>query len=207
MTPRNSAILALIGVFAAAAAPATVLAQAAAAAAPPISQGPAIPGLCVISPAQAVQDSTVGHYVSTRMEQIVAQVRAELSPEETAIDTEGKALQAQRTTLAQATLQTRAEALQTRYNALQQKAELRQKEVQATNQKAVNRIAQELEPIARQLYQQKRCSVLLDKNAVMISNPDMDLTAQAVTMLNAKIQQFAFDRENLQAQAAAPARR
>ncbi len=173
---------------------------------PPISQGPAIPGVCVISVTQAIQDSTVGRYVSQRMQQIVAQVKAELTPEQTAIDTEGRTLQAQRATLAQAVLQSRAEALQTRYNALQQKAELRQREVSATNQKAVNRIAQELDPIARDLYQQKRCSVLLDKNAVLMSNTDMDITAQAVTMLNSKIQQFAFDRENLQTEAA-PARR
>jgi Skp family chaperone for outer membrane proteins len=203
MNSANIATMAAAGMLALAAAPAA-LAQTAPA--PPVSQGPAIPGLCVISVTQAIQDSTVGRYVSQRMQQIVAQVKAELSPEQTAIDTEGRALQAQRTTLAQATLQSRAEALQGRINAFNQLADLRQREVQATNQKAVNRIAQELDPIARDLYQQRRCSVLVDKNSVLLSNPDMDITAQAVTMLNGKIQQFAFDRENLQTQAA-PVRR
>src|ERR1700722_1515231 len=122
------------------------------AAAAPVAQGPAIPGVCILSVNQAITTSTVGRYVSDRMNQIVAQVKAELTPEDTAIATDGRALEAQRTTLAAATFQTRAQDLQNRVNALRQKADLRQREVQATEQKSLNRIAQELDPIARQLY-------------------------------------------------------
>jgi outer membrane protein len=63
----------------------------------------------------------------------------------------------------------------------------------------LNRIAQELDPIAQQLYQAHRCSLLLDKGSVLFSNPDMDLTASAVQALNGRIQQFPFDREHLDA--------
>lgn len=179
---------------------AAVLSAASAASAqtaPAVVQGPAIPGVCILSVNQAIATSTVGKYVSERMNQIVAQVKAELTPEDTAIATEGRALQAQRASLAAATFQSRAQALQTRVNALREKADLRQREVQATEQKSLNRIAQELDPIARQLYQEHRCSVLLNKDAVMIANPEMDLTTQAVAGLNGRIQQFAFDREHL----------
>ena len=186
----SSAISALLASSAAAA-------TAPAAAAPPVAQGPAIPGVCILSINQAITTSTVGRYVSDRMNQIVAQVKAELTPEDTAIATEGRALEAQRTTLAAATFQTRAQELQNRVNALRQKADLRQREVQATEQKSLNRIAQELDPIARQLYAQHRCSMLVNKEAVMIANPEMDITTQAVVGLNARIQQFAFDREHL----------
>jgi Skp family chaperone for outer membrane proteins len=166
-------------------------------AAAPVAQGPAIPGVCILSVNQAITTSTVGRYVSDRMNQIVAQVKAELTPEDTAIATDGRALEAQRTTLAAAAFQTRAQELQNRVNALRQKADLRQREVQATEQKSLNRIAQELDPIARQLYAQHRCSMLVNKEAVMIANPEMDITTQAVAGLNARIQQFAFDREHL----------
>ena len=183
------------------------VAQAAApAAAPAVAPGPPIPGMCVISINQAISTSTVGKYVSGRMNQIVAQVKAELGPENTAIETDGRALEAARTTLDAAAFSTRAQALQTRISGLRQKADLRQREVQATEQKSLNRIAQELDPIARQLYQQRRCSVLIDKGSVLMANPDMDLTAQAVTALNARIQQFAFDREHLDTAPATPAR-
>ena len=164
---------------------------------PPIAQGPAIPGVCVLSVQQAIATSTVGHFVSERMNQIVAQVKAELQPEGTAIATDGRALEAKRSTLSAASFNSQAQALQARENAFREKADLRQREVQATEQKALNRIAQELDPIARQLYQEHHCSILLNKDAVMISNPEMDLTSQSVTGLNGKIQSFAFDREHL----------
>ena len=201
-----ASVFAAVAMAPAAFAQAKAPARAAPAAAPAIADGPAIPGLCVISIDSAISSSTVGRYVSERMNQIVAQVKAELGPENTAIETEGRALDAARPTLAAATFQSRAQALQARISNLRQKADLRQREVQATEQKSVNRIAQELDPIARQLYQQHRCSALLDKRSVMMNNPDMDLTNQAVAGLNAKIQQFAFDRENLATAAVAPAR-
>jgi len=163
----------------------------------PLAQGPVIPGLCILSVNQAISTSTVGGYVRTRLDQIVTQVKAELSPEDSAINTDAKALEAQRATLDAATFQSRGAALTTRINALRQKADLRQREVKATEDKALNRIAQELEPIAQQLYQAHHCSALIDKGSVMMANPDMDLTTAAVTALNARIQQFAFDREHL----------
>ena len=180
---------------------------AAPAAPPPLSQGAPIAGLCLLSVQEAISGSTVGKYASTRMQQIVAQVKAELAPEDTGIGTDSKALETARATLDQATFQSRAQALQARVEALRQKADLRQRELQATERKSFNRIAQELDPIARQLYQQHRCSVLLDKGSTMMTNPEMDITPQAVTALNAKITQFPFDREHLDTgAAAAPAR-
>ena len=181
------------------AAPARVAAPAGA----PISQGPAIPGLCILSVNQAISTSTVGQYVRTRLDQIVAQVKAELSPEDTTINNDVRTLESSRATLDAATYQTRGAALSTRINTLRQKADLRQREVKATEDKALNRIAQELEPIAQQLYQQKRCSALLDKGSVMIANNDMDLTSAAVVALDAKIQQFAIERERINPAAAA----
>lgn len=201
-------ILAILtaGVFSFTASAALCATPVASTPAPAVAQGPAIPGVCLLSVNQAIAQSTVGGYVRTRLDQIVTQVRAELSPEETAINTEGKTLDASKATLDQATLQSRAQALQGRYAAFQQKADLRQREVKATQDKALNRIAQELEPIAQQLYQAHRCSVLIDKSSVMLANPDMDLTPAAITALNGKLQQFPFDREHLDTGAAPAAR-
>jgi outer membrane protein len=180
--------------------------KAPAAAPAPLVQGPPIAGLCVLSVQESIATSTVGQYVNTRMQQIVAQVKAELAPEDTAIGTDSKALETARPTLDQAAFQSRAQALQGRVDALRQKADLRQREIQATERKSFNRIAQELDPIARQLYQAHHCSILVDKGSTMMTNPEMDLTGQAVTALNAKITQFQFDREHLDTAAAAPAR-
>jgi outer membrane protein len=169
--------------FAQAAAPAAP----AAAAAPAVTHGPPIAGVCVVSIENAIG----------------AQVNAELNAEKTAIDTDAKALDAKRATLDQNSLEQQAAALQVRANALQRKAQLRDREVSATEQKAIGRIGQEMEPMIRTAYQQKNCSILLQRTAVVIANPAMDITPQVVTGLNTKITQFAFDRERLDQNASA----
>ncbi|PZQ57256.1 MAG: outer membrane chaperone Skp [Phenylobacterium zucineum] len=181
---------------------------AAAPAAPQVTHGAPINGLCVVSIENAIGASNVGKYVNTRLQQLVAQVNAELNAERTTLDNDAKALEGQRATLDQNTLEQRAAALQVRANALQRKAQLRDREIQATEQKAFNRVGTEMEPLIRQAYQAKQCSMLINRTAIILGNPASDITQQVVTALNGKISQFTFDRERLdqpQPAAAAPA--
>jgi len=184
----------------------SAFAQAAPAAAP-VPSGPPIAGVCVVDLDGVVATSTVGKYAQTRLQQIQAQINAELNGENTAINNDAKALDAQRASLDQGTLEQRGAAIQVRANALNRKIQLREREFQVTEQKAVGRVLQEAEQPVRQAYQGKGCSVLLQKNAVLggFYNPAMDITAQVVAGLNAKIQQFAFDRERLDQPAPAAA--
>ena len=182
--------------FAQAAAPA-------APAAPAVTHGPALPGVCTVSVEGAIATSTVGKYVQTRLQQIATQVEAELKAEQTAIQNEAKTLEGQRATLDQNTFETRAAALQVKANAYQRKEQQRSRELQATQQKALGRVYQELTPIVSQVYQQNKCSLLINRESVVLSNPSMDISQPVVTALNAKITQFTFDRERLD-QAAAP---
>jgi len=209
MTFKTFALAACAGAFAlsgatAAFAQAPAAPAAAAPAAPQITHGPPIAGMCVVSPEGVIGSSTVGKYVQTRLQQLVAQVNAELNAEKTSLDNDAKALDAQKATLAQDVLEQRAAALQVRANALQRKAQLRDREMQATQEKAVNRVEDEMEPFIRQAYQAKGCSILLNRQVVVLANPATDITPQVVTGLNGKLTQFAFDRERLD-QAAAPA--
>ena len=183
--------------FAQAAAPA-------APAAPAVTHGPALPGVCTVSVEGAIATSTVGKYVQTRLQQIATQVEAELKAEQTAIQNEAKTLEGQRATLDQNTFETRAAALQVKANAYQRDEQQRSRELQATQQKALGRVYQELTPIVSQVYQQRQCSLLINRESVVLSNPSMDISQAVVTGLNAKITQFTFDRERLD-QAAAPA--
>jgi outer membrane protein len=172
---------------------------------PTIAQGPVIPGVCILAVDRAIAQSTVGQYVRTRLQQLAQVVSAELQPEDASLSTDAKAFQAKEATLDATSRQTQGQALQARATAFQQKYELRQREMQATQEKAINRVAQELDPIAQQIYQQRRCSMLINRQGILLANPDMDITQLAITALNAKIQQFSFDREHLDT-APAPAR-
>ncbi len=181
----------------------TAFAQTGGAPQTPITHGAALTGVCIFSSSRAVATSAVGKHVGTRMQQIVTQVNSELTTEKTSIDTEAKAIETGRATLDQNTLEQRAAALQVRFNAWQRKAQLRQREVEATEQKAFLRVAQEMDPVVKQVYQQRACSMLLERESVMLANPAMDITDAVVAGVNVKIQQFAFDRERLDQQPAA----
>ena len=175
-------------------------------AAPPVNHGPPLPGVCILSLAGAIGASTVGKYVQTRLQQISQQVQTELTAEQTALQNEAKALDAQKASLDQGSFDQKNASLQVRANALQRKAQIRERELQATQQKALGRVGQELEPVIRASYQQARCSLLIQRDAVVLANPAMDITPSVITGLNAKITQFSFDRERLdQAATAAPA--
>lgn len=168
-----------------------------------VTHGAPITGVCFLSTQEALSTSTVGKHVNTRMQQLIAQVNAELQPEQTVIENEGKAIEAGRATWDQATLQKRAGDWQTRFQTFQRTANQRQRELEATQQKAIARVLQEMDPVAKQVYQTRRCGIMLDRESVMLGNPAMDVTAQVIAGLNARIQTFAFERERLDAQAAA----
>jgi len=182
-----------------AAAPAT---PAAAAPPPALVLTNTTPGVCILSREGIIGASKVGKYVQTRLGQLENQVKAELTGEQSSIQTAAKDLEAKKTTLG-AGYQTQLQALQQRADALQQKAQLRDQELQATDQKAVARILQEATPFVETEAKSKNCSVVLDATAVMAVNNSMNLTPAVVASLDGKIQQFDFDREHLDQQQAA----
>jgi outer membrane protein len=204
MTVRS---LLLAGLAAATLVPAAAGAQPAGAPPAPIRQGPPITGYCVFSINQVLGGSKVGQAVVARLKVLGSQVSAELQPEADSIRTDERALEAQQASLDAATLQAKRANLELRATNFEKREQQRQQEMQATQQKQFAVVLKELDPVIRDLYQQHGCSVLIDgdQGGVRLVNPAMDLSPQAVTGLDAKIQTLTFDREHLDQPGAAPA--
>ena len=198
----GAAGLALLGSASLALAQAKPAAAPAAAPASPITVN--VPGVCILSREGLVGGATVGKYVQTRLGQLSSQANAELTAEQTALQNDAKALDAKKATLAAAAYQQQGAALQQRAEVLQQKAQLRDRELQATEQKAVQRVLQEASPLVADQVKAKGCGIVVDANSVLVANPTMDLTPGVVTALNGKFTQFEFDRERLDGPGAAP---
>jgi Skp family chaperone for outer membrane proteins len=171
-------------------------------ASPPVKHGPPIPGVCIYSEGGIVEGSKVGQSVIARLRVLKQQVDAELQPEADAINGEAKSLDGQRATMNQATFQSKQANLQLRAANLEKRAQLRSRELQATQAKQFQVIGAALDPILRQLYEQKQCAVMFDRDGggVRAANPAMDLTGQAVAALDQKLQALTFDREHLDSQ-------
>ena len=173
---------------------------AAAPALPPLTHGPAIPGVCVYSNDIAVENSTVGKAFAERMQQLRAQATAELSGEATSLQTDEKALAAKRASMSPDQFNQAAQPLAQRDSALNQKAETRNRELQATYAKQMRRIGDVVQPLVITSYEAHHCSVLLNGQAVMTVNPAMDLSQEVSTALNSKMTTITFDREIAPAQ-------
>jgi outer membrane protein len=171
-------------------------APAAATATPP-PQGPAIAGVCVLSKEGAVYSSAVGKAMLARLDQLTSQVDAEVKGQQAAIQTDAKALDGQRATLPPDQFQQKAQAIQQRANELQRTAQLRNAEMQQTQRKALQTFGGYMDPVLRQIFTQRNCSIMIDGNSLVYPAPAMDVTGQVIQGLNAKIQSFPFDREHI----------
>ncbi len=148
----------------------------------------------MMSQSAVLLNAKVALAANVRLKQLQQQVQAELVPEQTAINNDARTLEGQRSA---PDFATRQAALQARANALQQKAQLRERELQATRQKALNRISTEAQPVIAQALRAHDCSLLIDRNSVMLGNMSNDITAEVARGLDAKISTITFERERL----------
>jgi outer membrane protein len=164
---------------------------------PPLTQGPPIAGLCVYNRDGAIAASTGGKAMIQRMQQLRAQAAAEIQGEQQSIKTEADALIAKKASLTQEQFAQQAGPIQQRQEATQRKAEIRQRELEATGEKALQRFDAAVMPILRNLYESHHCAILLRGDTVMAANPAMDLTDPAVQQLNVSLPSMSFERETL----------
>lgn len=178
----------------AAAKPAAAAPAAAAPAGPAITHGPPLTGVCVLSRQGAVASSAAGKAASTRLEQLAAQVRAEVAPQETTLQNDAKAFQTAAPGLSADARQKQGQALQTRAQTLQQLERTRGAQLDVTRNKALQQISIRMGPIAQTVYQSRNCSILLNgDDSVFAVNPAMDLTSAVVAQLNAQLPTLSFD--------------
>jgi outer membrane protein len=175
--------------------------SAAAQAQAPANPGPVIPGVCVFHNDRLLGTSTAGQSVQTGMQRLITEVQGELQPYAAAIQTEAQQLQQGGATADPQG--TRRQALQQRAQEAQQLEQTRQQELQYTQQMQVRAIAQAADPILVAVYQERGCGLLLDRSAVYISNPAMDITDVVIQRLNTALPSLSFNRMPVPVQAPA----
>lgn len=169
------------------------LAASGAAAQQSINHGPAITGVCVYNPEIAMGMSTAGQGLATRLRALTEEVRGELAPNQTWLQTEGQALQ--QGGQAADPDGSRARAWQQRARETQQLEQTRGAELEYTRRVQTGALVEALRPITIALYQEKGCGLLLDGSGVLAVNPAMDLTEEATRRLNSQLPQLpAFNR-------------
>jgi outer membrane protein len=171
---------------------------AAAQAQAPTNPGPVLPGVCVFHNDRLLAQSMAGQSVQAGMQRLITEVQGELAPYGAALQTEAQALQ--QGGQAADPDGTRMRAWQARAQEAQQLEQRRQAELQYTQQMQIRTIAQSADPILVAVYQERGCGLLLDRSAVYISNPAMDVTDLVIQRLNTSLPSISFNRLEVPAQ-------
>jgi Skp family chaperone for outer membrane proteins len=162
--------------------------------------GPVVKGVCLLSEEAVLANAKVAQSVNARLNQLKAQAQAEVDAGRGPVDADLKTLQADaaRTPAPPAAdIQKRREAIQARYQTLQDLADQRNREIEATRTKVLNRISADMQPVLAAVYRAHDCGLLFNRNAVLAGNMGGDLTGEVIRGLDAKVATMTFDREVL----------
>jgi Skp family chaperone for outer membrane proteins len=166
-----------------------------AAAVPPITGGPVVPGVCLLSQRDLLARSRVGVAVNQRLRALAQQAQDQLDAERASIDTDARALAAQKASLSAADFQARQQALQQRAQAYQAHVQDRSRQVQATGLKVVSQISAAAQPIVADAYRSHNCGLLISRDTLMGGNLTNDLTPAVLSGLDARLPTLTFDLE------------
>ena len=164
------------------------------------NHGPQIPGVCVYHNARLFAQSSVGQAVETRMQQLAQEVQTELQPYATSLQTEAQQLQSSGSTLQPEELNRRRQALQQRAQEAQQLEGTRENELRYTLAMQRQAITEAVSPILVQVYQERGCGLLLDRESVFMMNPAHDVTDLVIQRLNTALPTLSFNRMAVPAQ-------
>ena len=160
----------------------------------PQNPGPALPGVCVYFNQRLLAQSTAGVAVQTRMEHLAQEVRGELQPYATTIQTEITALQQGQASIPADQMQQRRQALQQRIQEAQQLEQTRETELRYTLSEQRRQISAAVEPILVAIYQERGCGIMIDRESVFMMNPTMDVTDLVIQRLNTSLPTLSFNR-------------
>ena len=159
--------------------------------------GPLIKGVCLLSEDIVLREAKVSVNANKRLQQLKDQAQAEVNAARAPIDSDYKVLQADAPKGQAAEIEKRRQAIQARYQTVQAMTDQRNREIEATRVKAIERISVELQPVVAVVYKARGCGLLLNRSAVLGGNLGGDLSEEVVKGLDARITSFTFDRENL----------
>ncbi len=141
------------------------------------------------------KDSLAAKDLGNKLTTIGNQLRTELETKAKAVETEDKALsqilaplnEQARAQRVNGDLKTRYEALQRDGQGLQRLQERRRAELEITNRCAQGEFSKQLRPIIDEVSKARNATIMIDRANVTWSSPTVDVTAEILQKLDAKV--------------------
>jgi outer membrane protein len=164
--------------------------------------------ILVVDQARVIRESAVGQHVKRQIESIATQMQKEIKAQNSPLESELTRLQADTKGMTSETLQSRPDILkraqdfQIKGQKSQQEAAYKKRELQLTEQKAIQKVNEELESILEALVKERNADVILDRTLVIYGGKSADVTETVISRLNGKIQTVSVVRVRLPRKAA-----
>jgi len=159
--------------------------------------------ILVVDQARVLRDSDAGKHVQRQMKSIATQMDAEIKAQVQPLASERDNLVAELKNMSMEALKTRpdlqqrAQDLQTKGQKSQVEAAYKQKELEVTRQKALNKINAKLEAILEAIVKERNADVILDRSLVIYSGKTADITDVVISRLNAQMRTVSVVRERI----------
>ncbi|HEX2591115.1 MAG TPA: OmpH family outer membrane protein [Rhizomicrobium sp.] len=134
-----------------------------------------------------LQGSKVGQDIIRQVNALTNQARTQFKGQEQALQNEGRALQQQVAILSAAAKKQKIAAFEAKERGLQQQVQVRQNQIQGGVFKARQQVEQALGPVLQGIMQERGAALLLDRQIVLLSTVDVDITGLAIQRLNQRL--------------------
>lgn len=177
---------------------ALVLTAATVAAPVAVAQGTTV---VVIDQGKIMRETRAGKDIQAKVANIETQMKAELQPTATALETEGKTIEAKTANMTREAMAADA-ALRTQVQAYAQKAQqynqdrgTRAQDLAFTERKAWGAFFTALQPVLQEVVNEKNAQVMLDRSEVVFASPAIDVSALVISKMDAKVPTITVTRE------------
>ena len=158
--------------------------------------------ILVVDTARVLKDSEVGKHIKRQLETISKSMESEAKAKASPLESKSKSLEAQLKGVTRASLQTNT-ALQQQIQSFQKdqqavKVDLayKQKELQITEGKAVQKVQDRLRIILKTIVAERNADVVLERSLVIYGDP-VDVTDTVISRLNSQLRTVPVTRERL----------
>lgn len=167
--------------------------------------------ILVMSEDRILRESVVGQHIATELERISVEISAELEPMRAAIAAENEALTAETSALSDEAVRQRPDLVQ-RFQELQGMAQgyeiatrRAQQELVASERAAMGPVLEVLQGVLREVVEQRGGIILVERSNIVFADQSVDITGDAIALMNQRIQTTTVNRVRLPAQNAGAA--
>ncbi|HFE39668.1 MAG TPA: OmpH family outer membrane protein [Gammaproteobacteria bacterium] len=159
--------------------------------------------ILVVDQTRVLQESEVGKHVKRQLESISKAMENEVKNAMKPIESEGNRLKAELKNMSvdalksRPDLQQRAKTLQEKMQKQQVEAAYKQRELQITEQKAMNKVKEKLATILKSIVDERKADVMIDRSVIIYTSPSADVTDTVISRLNSQMRTVSVIRERL----------